>query len=393
MRSIRELNIYKLKDQIFICSRCSYCREIYKEKENTYTICPIRENTAGFETYIAKGRLMILQGIIDGILDITPRTAEIFFMCTTCGNCKIHCPSGIDTHRIFETFRRDLQELELGLPVHMALGEYILNNNNPYNENKMNRLNWIPNNETTYVDRSSDTMYFVGCTSSYRSIEIARSFYSILKKCGFDFTILSGEICCGSPMFRTGNIETARICIEKNIELFNEFGIKKIITTCAGCLKTLTNDYKHLLGDIKVINYLKVLNNLIKDGKIRFVNDNLLRATYHDPCHSTKGLAKQDYETPRKIIQSVPNVEFMEMKSNRRGSICCGAGGGLKSAYPDLALKIGSKRIEEALETGAEYLISSCPFCKRNLADVAATFEGTEIKVIDIVELIYNRMK
>jgi len=114
-----DLGIVKYRQDIYKCTRCGYCREMVREKDNTFRICPIRENTPGFEAFTGKGKMLLLRGILDGVLEITPRMSEIFFTCSTCGSCKAHCPVGIDTVGIFEVFRKDLQDQELGLPAHV----------------------------------------------------------------------------------------------------------------------------------------------------------------------------------------------------------------------------------------------------------------------------------
>jgi len=391
MIEVEKLEINKYRNDIYLCSRCSYCRETYREKDHTYMICPIRENTPGFESFIAKGKLLILQGVLDGDLEITPRMAEIFFTCTSCGNCSTHCPAGIDTVKIFETFRCDLQNMELGYPVHLALGNYTTKNNNPYNEPKEIRTNWIPDNYKSYIDKHSKLGYFVGCTSSYRLQEISRSFFNILIKSDIDFTILGDEVCCGSPLYRTGQKEIANNCIIYNLERFKQLGVEELVFTCAGCLRTFKEECKKNHEKFKIISYLTMIKRLIDRDLIKFSNSTSITITYHDPCHLTKSFFKADYKTPRELINRIPGVELFEMKSHKEGSMCCGAGGGIKSAFPDLALKIAEKRIDEALDTKAEYLVSSCPFCKRNLKD-AAENRGHSIKVIDIIELINERI-
>ncbi|NHI94641.1 MAG: (Fe-S)-binding protein [Candidatus Lokiarchaeota archaeon] len=391
MTEIKNLRINKLKDEIFTCTRCSYCREQVSEKEYTYAICPIRENTPGFESFIAKGKMLILAGILKGDLEISPRTAEIFFTCTTCGNCRTHCPVVLNTVKIFETFRQDLQDLELGDPVHIALGKYCIEKNNPYNEPHEKRLDWIPNKDKSHLDKPSNLGYFVGCTSSYRSTEISRAFYQILVENDIGFTILSDEYCCGSPLFRTGQKEAEKLA-KHNIERWKQLGIKEIVFTCAGCQKTFEDNYKDLGGNFKIKNYMNLINQLIKEGKIKFTKNDPIRVTYHDPCHSTKkGELKIDYETPREILKQIPGVELVEMKSHKQGSICCGAGGGVKAANPSLALKIATNRLQEVIETKADILVSSCPFCKKNLKD-AAEKENLNLEVLDIIELLLNRM-
>ncbi|MHA1405651.1 MAG: heterodisulfide reductase-related iron-sulfur binding cluster, partial [Candidatus Helarchaeota archaeon] len=145
----------------------------------------------------------MLRGVLEKDLRLTPRLAEIFFTCTTCGNCETHCPSGIETVKIFEIFRNDLQDNELGLPVHVALSKHALDNRNPYDEPEDQRFEFLRDVARENFDKFSELGYFVGCTSAYRTSEIARAFTRILVENDVDFTFLSDEYCCGSPLFRT----------------------------------------------------------------------------------------------------------------------------------------------------------------------------------------------
>jgi len=390
MADSKKLKIEDFKEQILLCTRCSYCRE--QELNNTHAICPIRENTPGFESFIARGKMIILSGVLAGDLDITPRMSEIFFTCTTCGNCKTHCPIVVNTTGIFEAFRQDLQDRELGMPVHISLGKHCAEQNNPYNEPHENRLNWLSIDKKTHVNKASKLGYFVGCTASYRSTEISKIFYKILTDNDIDFTILEDEFCCGSPLFRTGQINEAKRVAKNNIEKFKELGVEEIVFTCAGCQKTFEDNYKQYNGTFKLINYMTLLDQLIQEKKIVFSKNIPVKVTYHDPCHTTKKVElKIDYITPRNILNQMPGVELVEMKSHKEGSMCCGAGGGVKAAIPELALKIASARFEEVLDTNADILLSSCPFCKRNLMD-AAMMSKNSVKVMDIIEFIEERM-
>ncbi|MHA1300211.1 MAG: (Fe-S)-binding protein [Candidatus Helarchaeota archaeon] len=385
-----DLGIVKYRQDIYKCTRCGYCREMVREKDNTFRICPIRENTPGFEAFTGKGKMLLLRGILDGVLEITPRMSEIFFTCSTCGSCKAHCPVGIDTVGIFEVFRKDLQDQELGLPAHVMFGKYSAEKKNPYNEPHENRTDWLPEEFT--FSKSAEIAYFVGCTSSYRQQELAIATFKILKKLGVDFTILGpDEWCCGSPLFRTGQIELATELAKHNIEKLNELGVKQIIFSCAGCYRTFAMDYKKI-GKLKgkPVTFSRFMLNQIKDKKIQF-KDVPLKVTYHDPCHTTRSLKKPDYKTPRKVLAALPGVELVEMISNKQGSMCCGAGGGVKSAFPDIAISAAKKRLQNAIETGADYLVSTCPFCRRNLQD-GNNEANLDLKVLDLTELILERI-
>ncbi len=386
-----ELGIKKHVEDIYKCTRCGYCREMVREEVNTFRVCPIRENTPGFEAYTSKGKMLLMRGVLEGTLDLTPKLSEIVFTCTTCGSCKTHCPVGIDTVGIFEVFRNDLIRQELGLPSHTMYGKYAMEKMNPYNEPHEDRMAWLP--ESVEFSKPAEIAYFVGCTSAYRQQEIATATYKILKKIGVDFTILGpDEWCCGSPLFRTGQLDLATKLAQHNIEKLNELGIKQIVFSCAGCYRTFAMDYKNI-GKLKAkpIHFTKFIYNQIKEGKIKF-KESPLKVTYHDPCHTTRSMKKADYKSPRRVINSLPGVELIEMVSTKEGSMCCGAGGGLKSAFSDIAVSAAQKRVQQAKETGATHLISTCPFCRRNLMD------GNEkgnlgMKIMDLTELILERME
>jgi heterodisulfide reductase subunit D len=223
--------------------------------------------------------------------------------------------------------------------------------------------------------------------ATYRAKEIARSTIELLKKANVDFKLLGkDEWCCGSVLLRTGNLETAKEVAEHNIEAFKKAESTQVLTSCAGCYRTLKKDYEKMFGkrDFEVIHIVDFLEKLIEDGKLKFPQANM-KVTYHDPCHL--GRHSDVYESPRKILNSIPGLELMEMTRNRKNAGCCGAGGGVRSAFKELSDKMADERLKEAEETGAEVLTSACPFCTFALRD-AAKRNGSKIRVLDLPELL-----
>lgn len=168
---------------------------------------------------------------------------------------------------------------------------------------------------------------------------------------------------------RTGFLKEAQEQIEKNTEILKG---ETVITSCAGCYKTLKEDYDGL----DVIHISQLLNQLINEGKLD-VSKTDLNVTYHDSCHL--GRHCDEFDEPREVINSVANL--IEMENVRENSLCCGAGGGVKSAYPQIASQMGKSRIEQAKETGCETLVTPCPFCKLNL-------ENDDLEVLDLTEFL-----
>ena len=212
-------------------------------------------------------------------------------------------------------------------------------------------------------------LYFRGCTAREKLPSIQEATERLLKLAGVDYHILDDEKCCGSVLLRTGFTDEAADQIEKNTDVLKG---ETIITSCAGCYKTLKDDYDGL----DVIHISQLLNQLIKEDRLNLSKTDL-NVTYHDSCHL--GRHCDEFDEPRDVIKSVANL--VEMENVRENSICCGAGGGVKSAYPEIAMQMGKSRIDEAKETGCETLVTPCPFCKLNL-------ENDDLEVLDLTEFL-----
>lgn len=212
-------------------------------------------------------------------------------------------------------------------------------------------------------------LYFRGCTAREKETSIQKATEKLLDIAGVDYHILEDEKCCGSVLLRTGFFNEAQRQIEKNTEILNG---EKIITSCAGCYKTLKDDYEGL----DVIHISQLLDELIRDGKLNLEKGEL-DVTYHDSCHLARHM--EVFDEPRNVIESLANL--VEMENNRENSLCCGAGGGVKSAYPEIATQMARTRIDQAMDTGCKTLVTACPFCKLNLSN-------DELEVLDLTEFL-----
>jgi heterodisulfide reductase subunit D len=240
---------------------------------------------------------------------------------------------------------------------------------------------------------NENIIYYTGCMAAYRTKEIAKTTIKLFQKAGINFKLLGGdEWCCGSVLVRTGNIDLAREMMDHNLEEFNKSGVDTVVTSCAGCFRTISKDYPKLSGsDLKfdVVHTPTLLKKLIEEGKLKFNTSNNpsenLKITYHDPCHL--GRHMNVYEPPRDVLKALPNVELVEMERNRENARCCGFGGGVASADKELAQKMSDTRVNEAVETGADILTSACPFCTFSLRE-AAKRNNLKIEVIDLTEVV-----
>ncbi len=386
-------------------------------------ICPSNSKFL-WDAYSAQGRMDISKGLLKKgsrkILYESPKLAEIVFACMLCGGCDINCKRNRDLEilEVLKELRFKLVEDGIGpMSKHLAFGESVENNHNPYNEPHQQRIAWLP--KDSQIPNKAEIIYFVGCTSSYRELEIARATFNILEVAGLNFGIMHpNEWCCGSPLMRTGQKSLALQLIEHNVQSIENAGAKQVITSCAGCYSMLKTEYpKYADISFEIIHSIELVEELLDQGKLNLVKKEApIKVTYHDPCHlgrlsepyipwegkrieygelvppkdfkrGTNGV----YEPPRNVINAIPGLELVEMERIKEYAWCCGAGGGVKSAFQDFSLWVSSERIEEAMQTEAELLLTCCPFCKRNLKDAASNAEG-KLEVFDIVEIIADSL-
>jgi len=161
-----------------------------------------------------------------------------------------------------------------------------------------------------------------------------------------------------------------------------------VVFSCAGCYRVFRRDYPSLLGKelpFTPLHISEYLDQLVKEGRLRFRRREPVTVTYHDPCHLGRHCGV--YQSPRDLITSIEGVTLTEIETHRNYAHCCGAGGGVKSSDPELAVKAASLRLQEAAQTGANLLVTTCPFCRRNLNDAAEAAE-TAIPIQDVVQLL-----
>lgn len=335
--------------------------------------------------------MWLIYGLMNNELQMTDNLAKILYSCTTCGNCVENCRFDkfndywVD---IIEAARAEAFNQGFGLEKFKTFGEHTIKEHNPYLEDHKNRLDWLP--EDVKVSNTADIAYYIGCTASYRQKKIAQDTVRILNRLGIEFQVLSEEWCCGSPLLRTGQKETARDLAKHNITLYKQAGVKTIVTSCAGCYRTLKVDYPRKFGlefDIEILHLTELLERNIE--KLKFSKSLNKVVTYHDPCHL--GRHADLYDAPRKVIQKFPEIKFVEMKKNRENSTCCGAGGGVKAGFSEWALEQARDRVLEAIDVNANILVSTCPFCNTNFIDAKNEF-NLDIDIYDLTELLIGHL-
>jgi len=384
--------------QLEACTRCGEClswcpvydqdgREDILPRAKAAEFLSILKGQHGLLAKIAHGAgdpgpLRRLLGKLLGQQEVTRERIEKFvrdlYECSTCGQCQIVCPAGIDTVNLWEEIRAAIVAAGYGpLESQQALVKSVKSYDNPWQQPRTARAKWarrakkeklIAGVPADISKKPARVLLYLGCTASYDTNvrQVAVSTVNILDALGVDYGILGNkERCCGSVMLRMGDREFERIAAD-NIAQFNSLGAEILVTSCAGCYKTIREDYERVGKlELKVMHTAQFLRTLIESGELSFTTPVDKTVTYHDPCHL--GRASRVYDDPRFIMEHIPGLELIEMPRNREYSRCCGAGGGLKAGYPDIQNKMAQARVREAEGTGASELVSCCPFCYQGL--------------------------
>ena len=373
------------REQVLKCSKCGFCQ----------AACPVFLATLR-PAFNTRGKMLILKAILDGTADLTEDLCQTFYLCTECQACAVSCPSGVKGNEIVEKVREELYKRGFTPPSLGGVRNGILAAGNVFTAKQEDRIEIYPPQLKSMINagtlpEKAETLLFMGCLPSYMDMKIVPSFVHLMEKGGVSFTTLAThEICCGLPLFLMGadvfDEHAATVA-----EHLRSTGVGEIITPCAGCYKTFKTLYpksgRNL--EMKVYHTVQYLNKLVDEKKLTFDKRIPKKITYHDPCDL--GRACQIFEEPRNILRQIPGVSLVEMENNRMDALCCGAGGGMAGVNPKLAVEMAAARVRQALDVGAEILVSACPACKDNLRKGARTLPKEErgrIKVMDIVEVI-----
>ncbi|MHA1491050.1 MAG: (Fe-S)-binding protein [Promethearchaeota archaeon] len=372
------------KNIVHRCFRCGYCKFTHSYSDFN---CPSYKKYR-FETYSTGGRMWLIFGLINGDIQWSQNLSNVLYACTTCGNCVENC-----RFEKFNSFIVDIIEAARAEAVKAGfcpekqklLLERTMKSEmfNPYGEHNSDNENLKKEYD---LPDTAEWVYYIGCTSNYRQKNLRDATLRLLKKAKIDFTLID-EHCCCSPLIRTGQTAPVKDFIDYNITQINKTGASKVITSCAGCYRTIKKDWLKFGAEyeFEVLHTLELVKQLLDDGKIKIKSEYNKTVTYHDPCHIGRHVGL--YEEPREVYKQIPGINFVEMKRNRENAWCCGAGGGVKIGYPDWAVEISKERVEEAKETGATVLSSTCPFCRTNLSDANEKYE-LGLEVIDLIEIL-----
>jgi Fe-S oxidoreductase len=418
------LDVTDLNNFKYDMSRCIKCKGCYWV-EHTYmpgvkfsTRCPSNVWN-DFDSYGAFGKMRIGSAMLEKGMEWSPKLLEIIYADPLCGACDVGCKRNLDLEIELSLEAMRIKAVKEGagpMPAHKRIAGNIAKEHNQFGAPHANRKKWVT--KDLKIAQKADVLYFVGCSASYRSPEIARSTAKIFNATGTPFMLMPDEWCCGNTLYSVGMIDEARELAKRNIDMVKGTGAKKLVTACAEGYRMWKVDYPKMLNiatkdlGFEILHLLEFADESLRNGSLKMTKPVEGRMTYHDSCgvsrlsdpwtpwSGTRGwmgtveprLQRRRgrtglYAQPRNILKAIPGVDYTEMIRVRENSFCCAAGRGTKEAFPDLANSSAKHRLEEVREVGAEVLVSSCPWCKENFGP-AVKENGDSIKVMDIAEVI-----
>jgi Fe-S oxidoreductase/nitrate reductase gamma subunit len=324
---------------------------------------------------------------------------EVLWSCTTCGACMEACPVFIEHIDTVVDMRRYLTLEEASVPeTAMAALTSMEQRGHPWRGTQATRSDWMEGTGVTTMaeDPEHEILLWVGCTPALdpRNQKVAQAMASVLKVAGIKFRVLAEEeTCTGDPARRMGNEYLYTIMAQQNIETFNRYNVRKVVTLCPHCFNTLKNEYPQLGGSFEVQHYTEFVAELVRDGRLRPVRAIETTMAYHDSCYL--GRHNGVYDPPREIANAIPGLELIEMgpdRSRNRG-FCCGAGGG-RMWMEEEGQRINHIRTDHFLDTGAETVGVSCPFCMQMMQEGIGA-KGMEEKknTRDLIEMLAESLE
>jgi Fe-S oxidoreductase len=332
------------------------------------------------------------QRVFHGLERITPELKEVIYACTNCLMCQELCGvrnDGYGPWDITIAMREEITEKEGPVDAHRALYDGLRQHDHPWSLPKAQRGVWAAGLGLKKIGTSAaNTLLFAGCSAdraSGRSGVIALA--KLMQQAGEEFAILgTEERCCGLLAFDLGFRREYERLKSLNLATIRDAGIKKVVVACGSCQRIWREYIKTPATDFELLHGVEYVAQVLQSGRLKFTQPVNKKVTYHDSCHLGRGCGV--YTAPREILRAIPGVELIEMPRNQRWSWCCGGGGGVPEADPQLAQWTASDRMHEATATGAELVLTSSALCQRSFADI----EQSPLPVLDLLEFVYQSL-
>ncbi|MGD9201678.1 MAG: heterodisulfide reductase-related iron-sulfur binding cluster [Chitinispirillia bacterium] len=380
------------------CIRCGRCQMACPASQTEKVLSPKELMQKIKSHWIAKGPNLLSQKKDEKIngKKLTGKviTPEEIWDCTNCRSCEEVCPAFIEHVSIITQMRQNLVMVEGNIPVELqdALTK-LENQGNPWGLGNHTRADWAKDLNVPLITDTPDAeiLLYLGCAGSFadRNQKVSVALVNILQNAGIKFATLGNEEpCCGDPARRAGNEYLFQIMAETNIELFKSRSITKILTPCPHCFHMFKKEYAMLGARFEVVHHSDYLNELINTGRLKIKKTGNRQVTYHDSC--LLGRYNNIYGSPRSILNNL-GYTIYEMKRHRENSFCCGAGGARMWMEEDKDKRVNIARSKEAIETGAEIMVTACPYCMTMFKDGLDELDPSK-KSLDIAECIEEKI-
>ena len=407
------------------CTRCTYCRWIPFDHVKSARFakgCPSIEY-GKFHSYTAGGRYVTALSLMDGRSQVTDKVKDSVFQCNMCGLCDVSCKIcryDMEPLAAMRELRFTLVKQGHELPQAKPIIESLRKQFNMLQQPASERGQWARNLRVKDLAvEPARYAFHAGCRYSFDGDlgHVARTSIRILQEGGLDVGILGArESCCGGRAFNMGYRDELVARANQNVRAWRTAGIETVVTPCSDCYHAFKRIYPSETGvEVKVVHMVELIAELLSKGRLRFGKSVPMRVTYHDPCKLGRqgepyvpwnGKEKKIfgqavaydpprprysgafgvYGPPRDVLRAIPGIDLVEMERIKEYAWCCGAGGGVYESYPEFARMTASDRLAEAEATGADALVSACPWCERNFADATAS-SGSKLRVLDIITL------
>ncbi len=321
--------------------------------------------------------------------------SQTVFSCTLCGACQEVCPSGIHLKELWLEVRQDLKR-SLYYPEKIdTIQENLDESHNVFGEDNEERVDWVEEcqdpPDSGFCQDTADIVYFTGCVSSFYPLaqQIPVALAEIFQIADVNFTLLGqDEWCCGFPLLGAGLDALVEDFINHNMAMVEQKAANTVVFSCPSCYRMWQERYPYR-GKFSIAHTTEFLLRLVRENRLNF-KGSPMKVTYHDPCDLGRGA--REFENARLLIQSVPEVELIELENNRENCRCCGGGGNLEMIDAALSAKITERKIKEILATGAQAVITSCQQCVRTITTWVRRNE-VPIQVFDITRFIRRALQ
>ncbi len=365
--------------QAYTCVECGRCTE-HCPANNTGKVLNPKEIALGVRGYLNE-----FGPVGEGPLLGTYLSQEAVFQCTTCGACEFQCPVGVQHLPIIVGLRRGAVntgkwEDDYGTKLFLNLER----NGNSLGFSSTERDKFIQKQELPIYDGTQEYCLWLGCMGAYdpQGREIIAAFAQVMKHLNTSFGVLRKEKCTGDPARRLGNDLAFGQLAENNLEALQQSKVKKIVSICPHCVRTIGTDWKEYGEAPPIEHHSEFLARHLEQLPARTSNGESI--VYHDPCYL--GRYRGVYDAPRSVIGRFGSV--IDPPRTRERSFCCGAGGGLAFLGEEKGKRVSTERAEELVGTGASVVGAACPFCNTMFRDALAGVSKTPPKLMDIAQIV-----